>query len=276
MVLGLYERDRAIAGSVISSAIAFRLFLFFVPLLLLVIGIASQVAQVVDADAALDAGGIGETLRQQIRTALDQPGHTRWIAIGLGLIGTVTSGRTLCKTAVAASALAWQLPVRAVAPTRVVGSLIGLIATMGMVAAVINRIRVELGLPVVGASFAVALCIYALSWLFVFALLPRAANESGAFGVASLLPGALLVAVVTVVLQMVSQIYLPQKIAQASDLYGAFGTTVVMLGWLFALGRAIVVGMTLNAVVHDRFGSIPALLADRRPLRSLSRQERRE
>ena len=40
VLAGTYRRDRESAGAVIGSAIAFRLFLFFVPLLLLVVGIA--------------------------------------------------------------------------------------------------------------------------------------------------------------------------------------------------------------------------------------------
>src|SRR5271165_3703715 len=40
VIAGTYRRDRESAGAVMGSAIAFRLFLFFVPLLLLVVGIA--------------------------------------------------------------------------------------------------------------------------------------------------------------------------------------------------------------------------------------------
>ena len=37
--LRIYQRDREAAGTVVGSAIAFRLFLFFVPLLLFVVGV---------------------------------------------------------------------------------------------------------------------------------------------------------------------------------------------------------------------------------------------
>lgn len=267
VALTLHERDGAIAGAVISSAIAFRLFLFFVPLLLLGVGIVSQVAKLLDPGPALRAAGVGGAVREQIRAALDRSGGAGWVAIGLGLFGAATAGRTLSKTAVAASALAWRLPVRAKAPTRIVGSLVGLLSTMGLVAAVINRVRVELGAPAAGASFAVAVLVYVVAWMFVLALLPRATTDPGA-----VLPGALLVAGVTALLQLVSQLYLPGKIADASDLYGAFGATVVTLGWLFALGRAIVLGMVLNAVVHERVGTISASLFSLPLLRALPRR----
>ena len=43
VIAGTYRRDRESAGAVLGSAIAFRLFLFFVPLLLLMLNRASSV-----------------------------------------------------------------------------------------------------------------------------------------------------------------------------------------------------------------------------------------
>jgi hypothetical protein len=45
-------------------------------------------------------------------------------------------------------------------------------------------------------------------------------------------------------------------LARASALYGAIGITVVTLGWFFILGRAMVLAITLNAVIYERFGTI--------------------
>ena len=53
---------------------------------------------------------------------------------------------------------------------------------------------------------------------------------------------------------------LPDKFGRASQLYGAIGTTVVTLGWFFFLGRAMVLGMSLNAVIYERLGSISQLV----------------
>ena len=82
-------------------------------------------------------------------------------------------------------------------------------------------------------------------------LLPRATQDPGA-----LLPGAVLVAATLVGMQAISQLYLPNQLGQASQLYGAIGTTVVTLGWFFFVGRAMVLGMSLDAVIYERFGSI--------------------
>ena len=66
----------------------------------------------------------------------------------------------------------------------------------------------------------------------------------------------MLVAATLAGMQAVSQLYLPNQLGQASQLYGAIGTTIVTLGWFFFVGRAMVLGMSLDAVIYERFGSI--------------------
>ena len=147
LAVRVYERDRDSAGTVLGSAIAFRLFLFFVPLLLFVVGLAGFFGEVVSAEDVDDAG-IAGTLAAQIGTALEQPTSTRWIAIAAGLVGIATTGRTLAKSLVQASCLGWRMPMRSKAPVRVVGALIGLLVGMGLIATIVNRIRQDLGLAV--------------------------------------------------------------------------------------------------------------------------------
>ena len=115
----IHQRDRESAGAVLGSAVAFRMFLFFVPLLLFVVGLAGFVATWVDADSVNDGASITGTLAVQIDTALSQSSGTRWVAVLLGLFGMATTGRTLSKVLVAASCLAWRLPMSSKASVRV-------------------------------------------------------------------------------------------------------------------------------------------------------------
>jgi uncharacterized BrkB/YihY/UPF0761 family membrane protein len=261
-----YERDRAAAGSVVSSAIAFRLFLFFVPMLLFVVGIFGLFANVVSSKDVSDAGVTG-TLAVQINTALSQPSSTRWIAIGAGLIGMLTTGRTLSKALAGASCLAWGIPVRPKASVRVVGGVIGLLVGMGVVIAVVSRIRQSLGLAVTGVSFVAVLAIYVVVAMVLASLLPRGTTDPGA-----LLPGAVVVAVTLTALQVFSQFYLPDRFDRASQLYGAIGATIVTLGWFFFAGRALVLAMVLDAVIFERFGSITGFVFALPVLRELPRR----
>ncbi|MGZ4786311.1 MAG: hypothetical protein ACXV5S_11620, partial [Acidimicrobiales bacterium] len=50
LVSDLFRRDTEAAGSLVGSAVAFRLFLFFVPLLLVLVGVAGFLSGHVDAD----------------------------------------------------------------------------------------------------------------------------------------------------------------------------------------------------------------------------------
>jgi uncharacterized BrkB/YihY/UPF0761 family membrane protein len=75
-------------------------------------------------------------------------------------------------------------------------------------------------------------------------------------------------------MQSVSQLYLPSHIARASALYGAIGITAVTLGWFFILGRAMVLAMTLNAVIYERFGTISQAVFALPVLRVLPRKSR--
>ena len=113
----------------------------------------------------------------QIDTALTQPNSTRWIASLAGLIGMALAGRTLTRVLVAASCLAWQLPVRVKASPRLIGAIIGLVFCIGLVATLVNRVRAELGLAVAGFSFLVAFGVYLAAWVLLSMLLPRGTRD---------------------------------------------------------------------------------------------------
>lgn len=249
--LRIYQRDRDISGTVAGSAIAFRLFLFFVPLLLFLVGISGFVSHLIDADDVNENAGLTGSMAAQIETALSQPTQTRWVAVGVGLFGTLSAGYSLSKVMVAASVAGWQLPTRPKASPRLVGALVGLISGVGLVALIINRIRADRGVGVASISFLAAFVMYLVAWLVVLIILPRATKDPGA-----LLPGAAIVALTMTGMQAISQLYIPNRMSRASELYGAFGATIVTLGWFFILGRTIVFAVVCNAVIHERFGRI--------------------
>lgn len=261
----MYERDRDSAGTVVSSAIAFRLFLFFIPMLLFAVGVIGFFATHVDADDVKDAGVTG-SLAKQINTALNQPNSTRWFAVLFGLVFMGTTGRTLSRVLTQASCLAWQMPVRPKAPIKVVGGIIGLIFGIALVTSGVARIRAHLGIAVAGMSFLIALLIYLVAFLILSSLLPRSTPDLGA-----LLPGAALVSLTLVGMQAVSQLYLPDKFSRASQLYGAIGVTIVTLGWFFIAGRVIMLAIVLDAVLFERFGSVTQFVFSLPVLRILPR-----
>jgi uncharacterized BrkB/YihY/UPF0761 family membrane protein len=248
--LMLYDRDREMAGSVVSSAVAFRLFLFVVPLLVFAVGIAGFLGDLVD-EADVGEAGIGGTLAAQIDSALSQPNSTRWLAVLGGLFGVVVAGRTLSKVLVAASCLAWRLPVRPKASARAVVTIIGLVLALVVAIALVNNIRQDHGIAVAGISLAAVFVVQVVFWTVMSLVLPRTTSDPGA-----VLPGAVLVATTLTALQAVSTLFLPDRLARASQVYGAIGASLVTLGWLFIMSRVIVLSLAVNAVIHERFGGV--------------------
>jgi uncharacterized BrkB/YihY/UPF0761 family membrane protein len=267
VTLGILERDREAVGSVLGSALALRLFLFFVPLLVFLVGVLGFLASSVEPDQLNSATGVTGKLAEQVSSAFTQPTSTRWIAVATGLFGMLSAGRALSKVLTASSALAWRLPVRPKASMRVVGMIVGILVGVGLCASIANRIRHAWGITAAGASFAVVLLVYLAAWTFLYYLLPRATPDLGA-----VLPGGMLVALVLTVMQSISQLYLPDRFGRASELYGSIGIAVVTLGWFFFLGRAVVLGIVVNAVVYERFGSITELVFSLPVLRAIPRR----
>src|SRR5690348_2974113 len=68
IALRLRERDGEAAGTVAGSAVAFRLFLFFVPMLLVIVAAAGFAAAHLSPGDVNHAAGIGGAVAKQIET----------------------------------------------------------------------------------------------------------------------------------------------------------------------------------------------------------------
>jgi len=244
-------RDREAAGSVVGSAVAFRLFLFFVPLLLFAVGVAGITSQFIDAGDINEAAGLTGALASQIVTAFEQSSTGAWFAALSGLIGLLWAGRSLSRTLMSASSLSWRLPIRPKASLRVIGTIVVVIVALTIASTTVNWVRREFGFGLVAVSFVAVLGFYVVTWLVLLLVLPRATPDPGAS-----IPGALLIATVLTGLQAVSQLYLSRAISQSSTLYGGLAASITTLGWFFFVGRTVVFAMSVNTVLYERFGSI--------------------
>jgi uncharacterized BrkB/YihY/UPF0761 family membrane protein len=267
LVVRVWERDGAAAGTLLGSALAFRLFLFFLPLVLFVVGLAGLTAGLVDADRVTETTNLSGALAAQVRSAFEQSNTSAWLAILTGLFGIATAGRSLTRVLLGASALAWQTSVRRKATVRVVGTVVGLVVALALMAVLVGRARAAAGLAVASLSLVGAIAIYVVVWLLIAQRLPRATTDPGAN-----IPGAVLVGGSLAVLQAVTQLFLPGQISSASQLYGAIGSTIAILGWFFILGRVMVFSFVLNAVVFERFGSVSTFVFGLPLLRVLPRR----
>ncbi|MDH3755315.1 MAG: YihY/virulence factor BrkB family protein [Acidimicrobiia bacterium] len=253
----IYERDKAYFGSVLGSALAFRLFLFMLSLIALAVGIGTYVVDlgVIDNGASDDLGLTG-TLAVEVDQALETSQTRAWFFIITGVTGTAWAGKNLASTLVAVSSSAWQLTRRESATTvRVVAMVTGLNASLLLVTTTLGVIRRQGGLAVATTSLIVVLFVYAAGWFFVTLALPRGTSDPGA-----MLPGALLVGATMMAMQGLSQFYLAPRLDSESQVLGGVGIAAVALGWLFFASRAMVTSLAVNAVVYEQIGSVSRLL----------------
>ncbi len=245
------ERDKHAAGTLLGSALSLRLFMFFVPLMLCFVGVAGILGQYTGIDSISSEAGITGSLASEIDGAFAQGATTPWLAVLFGLFGIAWTGRSLTRALVLSCALSWNLGGKHKVPARSVGVVVGIIVGVALTAAIMNRIRDATGVAIAGVSFVAVAAVYLVMWVVLFQALPRGTSDPGAA-----LPGASIVALGLAALQAVSQLFLPQKIENASSIYGTVGVAIATLGWFFFLGRAVAFSFAVNAVIYERLGSV--------------------
>jgi uncharacterized BrkB/YihY/UPF0761 family membrane protein len=235
VVARIWERDHENFGSVLGSAVAFRLFLFLFALIVLSVGAgALLLGQGWVGDGLADDLGITGTIATEVDEALREGESAGLLLVIGGLISTAWAGKNLAVTLAAASASAWRLTRPAgMTSVRTVGVVIAVIAVIAIVATVIRLVQDASGVIV----------------------LPRATRDPSA-----LLPGALLVGAIFAALGWVSQFYLVPRLESGSEALGGIGIAGVILGWLFIASRIMVGSLAVNAVLYERLGSVLGLL----------------
>lgn len=263
----VYDRDREAAGSLLGSALALRLFLFLVPLVLFTVGLAGLIGYYSGYDSLSSDVGISGTIGDQIDDAFAQRSTSAWFVSAAGLVGMASAGYSLSRAMIVSSALAWQLGGRQRATFGMIGSVVGLIVSIGLVSSIVNSIRSAAGLAVASVSFVAVFGVYVVLWVFVIQTLPRGTSDPGAA-----IPGALLASTALTAMQAISTLYLPGAIERSSELYGTIGVTLATLGWIYLLGRVIAFAFSLNAVLFEQIGSVSQIVFSVPGIRAIPRR----
>jgi hypothetical protein len=251
-----YERDRDSFASVLGAAVALRLFLFFVPVVVFVVSVVLLVAGQDGIRSITEQSGVTGSLAAQIDQSTTA---TRNTTIGLTLAAlwlAIWAGRSLTKVLAACAAGAWGLGGReGKATLKMAASVTTLILGILVAAAVLNRIKEEQGFAVVTTSWIVTAVVYSVGWFMVSLSLPRRTRDPGA-----MLPGAVVLGFALAALQWVMQFYLPTRLEHSTAMSGTLGVSVAALGYMFLIGRLMVSSLILDAVVYDRVGSVSSLV----------------
>lgn len=244
----LYFRDRDMLGSVLGSAIALKLFLFFVPATLAVVGLV----HLMNLQGVLDESLSASATVGSLATAMRDAGF--WKALSAfvsGLFLTLWSGRSLVRVLATTSVAAWRVekPPKT-SPYQMITMSLVLFATI-LANSLFSQLREAGGLAAGLVAWLMVLGTMVVCWFLVMVTLPRPTADP-----AAVLPGALLFGVAYTALQWFMQFYLPNKIARTSDTLGQMAVTVATLGNFFLVGRIMSATFVFAAVTYERYGSV--------------------
>jgi uncharacterized BrkB/YihY/UPF0761 family membrane protein len=244
------ERDRRSVGNVLAGAVAFRVFVFLLPMALALV-VLIGIVRGFDGDAparAAETLGMSSYLVDSVESAAAASSHSLWVLVPLALWAIYVGGRGTSRVLWSIHALAWGQPLR-----RPRSSLTAATAAFVLVVATV----VLLGLtqwarahaPGLGIGAALAGVVpFVVLWLVASRLLPH----DPAAPLVALLPGALLVGSGLCLAHLASAYYLARRIAHASELYGSLGVAAAVLAWLYLIGRLMVASAMLNATLWER------------------------
>jgi uncharacterized BrkB/YihY/UPF0761 family membrane protein len=244
-----YERDRRSVGGVLAGAIAFRLFVYLLPVFLAGVTLLGAVSSLdpKSPEQIAKESGLSGYLVKSVGTAADQSKKSLWILVPLSLWALYTAGLGALKVLRAIHALAWGEPITKVR-RGALGTLVlfGIALAIAALLALLQRLRGEsfgLGL---GSTLATTFVFFGF-WLLASRLLPH-----GEAPWRALVPGAVLVAVGVEGLHLASVYSFGRRVESASALYGSLGVAAVIIAWLYLIGRLMVASAMLNATFWER------------------------
>jgi uncharacterized BrkB/YihY/UPF0761 family membrane protein len=247
-VFEMVDRDGEVAGGIIAGALAYRFFVWLLPLALVAVAGLGIAADSSSESPEETAGSLG--LAGLISSSIESAANSsnRWYALAVGIPVLVWLTRSLLRVLIGAHRLVWS-DVRAAAPKpslvaslRLLALLLGLLAVLTFASSL--RAWSE-GVGVV-STLLVALPFAGL-WLLVSLRLPH----RGAHWTA-LLPGALLFGLGAELLQVVVAYVIEPWAINKQGTYGALGVAAALLLAIYLVCRLIVAAAVLSATLWER------------------------
>lgn len=248
MAAEAFEHDRARAGGLLAGGLAYRVFLWQLPLslfLLSALGLATELAGADPADLARRVG-MTAALSGAIAKGAAASGSERVWLLFLGAFLTIWAGRGVYRGLRLVSELAWG--VRGPRGSSLRGSLavtgVALIGEAMQVA--LPRAWSAIGLPGL-AEFLLGLVLASAFATWAISLLPRADARWTA-----VVPGGIVFGIGLRLLGVASATWFAYRLERSGDLYGAIGIAIVLMLYLYLLARLFVGVQFLNATLYRR------------------------
>ena len=236
------ERNRRVASSVLAGGFAYRIFLWLLPLGL-VLGGALGLSNAASTEDAVAKGGLPGAITNAVGDAARSANSESWWLFAVGVPLLLWAGFTGAKAILLIHSLVWEeapprpKPLRAsLAFTGVMCAYIGAVALTWWV----RGDWPGLFAPVLTFAPLAAL------WLWVSLQLPHRDAPWQA-----LVPGALVVAIGFQVLHEAIGHLLVPKLEKSTSLYGSLGATTTLLFFVYMLGLLVVSAPVLNSSLYD-------------------------
>jgi uncharacterized BrkB/YihY/UPF0761 family membrane protein len=244
-----FERELVHGGGLLAGGLAYRLFLWILPIGLVgaeLLGFWLDTNDESVEDAAKEFG-IGAAAVASAERAVETSQSNRILLLLTGLVLLAWFSLGFVRALQLAYSLAWGVPrPRLRKPLHAVLLFNGLFLAVAVAGAGLAWLRAELGLfGVIGVLGTIA--FQTAVALVVMWVLPRRAERWQ-----ELVPGAVLVAVGAQLVSVAVVFYFAPKIGRSTQLYGTLGTAAVLLVWLYVLARLITAGAFLNATLWER------------------------
>jgi uncharacterized BrkB/YihY/UPF0761 family membrane protein len=242
------DRDVEVGGGILAGALAYRLFIWLLPLALVLVaglGIAADAASQSPKHAAGSLGLAG-IVSTSVAGAAESP--SRWYALLVGAVVLLVATRSVLRAVIGAHRLVW-VDVQAARPRPTPAATLKFLALLlayFVVAGAARSVREwspGLGLVAVLA----AAVVYTALWLLVSVALPH--RDAGW---TDLLPGAVLFGLGIELVNVLATYLLGPYALNKQGTYGALGLAAALLVGLFLIGRLVVAAAELNATLWER------------------------
>ncbi len=247
--LRTYERDRTTGGNLFAGALAFRVFLWLVPFVFVLVaglGFASAAGSA-SPDLIERDFGLSGYVAQQIAQVADQAERGRWLTLAIGLIALYGASRSAAKGLRAVHAIAWHMPPLGLRHrTRAAFVFMAGATLLAGASGAANWLRSRTSAWGLVAILCL-LVLYSATWLAASVMLPHAEAPWR-----SLVPGAILFGLGIQAIHLFTIFWLVHRVSTATATYGALGAAIAILGTLYLFGRLIVAAAMLNASRWER------------------------
>ena len=242
------DRDGEVAGGIIAGALAYRLFIWLLPLGLVFVGGLSVIAGASsDSPRGLASKfGVGGIVSHSLENA--SKSHSAWYALIVGIPILIFATRSVLRVLIGTHRLVWgDVQETRPKPTFLdAAKLLGVLIVFFVFAGLAAWARAHSHAAGLVATIGVIVGFSGL-WLWTSTRLPHREATW-----VDLVPGALAVGIGVGILQTLAAYLLGPYALEKQGTYGALGLAAALLLGLWVLGRLLIGGAEINATLWER------------------------